>query len=121
MPKWEEAVGFSKIWRFCSRNKLECSDGRWTWESGVKKSIIYHMLFGKGLDVIKMVVEDSGNRDIGSDHNLIWGKVVLGRTEVEVRREWYKWRVDGRLVRKHYQEAVEEEFKGWEKDVRVID
>ena len=45
-----------------------------------------------------MVVEDSGNLDIVSDHNLIWGEVVWGRTEVEVRREWYKWRVDGRLV-----------------------
>ena len=29
------------------------------------------MLFGKGLDVIKMVVEDSGNLDIGSDHTLM--------------------------------------------------
>ena len=35
---------------------------------------------------------------------------MLGRMEVEVRREWYKWRVDGRLVWAHYQEAVEEEF-----------
>ena len=38
---------------------------------------------------------------------------MLGRTEVEVRREWYKWRVDGRLVWEHYQEAVVEEFIGW--------
>ena len=52
-----------------------------------KKWVIDYMLFGKGLDVIKMVVEDSGNLDIGSDHNLIWGKVVWGRTEVVVRRE----------------------------------
>ena len=34
-----------------------------------------------------MVVEDSSNLEIGSDHNLIWSKVVWGRTEVEVRRE----------------------------------
>ena len=27
-----------------------------------------------------MVVEDSGNLDIGSDHDLIWGKVVWERT-----------------------------------------
>ena len=58
--------------------------GRWTWESGVKKLVIDYMLFGKGLDVIKMVVEDSGDLDIGSDHNLIWGGSV-GRREVEVR------------------------------------
>ena len=45
----------------------------------------------------------------------------MGRTEVEVRRERCKWRVDGRLVWEHYQEAVEEEFIGWEKKVRVID
>ena len=44
---------------------------------------------------------------------------MWGRTEVEVRREWYTWRVDGRLVWEHYQEAGEEEFIGWE--VRVID
>ena len=62
-----------------------------------------------------MVVEDSGNLDIGSDHNLIWAEEVWDWTEVEVRREQYKWRVDGRLVRKHYQEPVKEEFIGWER------
>ena len=45
----------------------------------------------KGLAVIKMVDEDSGNLDIGSDHNLILGEVVCRRTEVEVRRKRYKW------------------------------
>ena len=41
----------------------------------------------KGLDVIKMVVADSSNLDIGSDNICIWGKVVWERTEIEVRRE----------------------------------
>ena len=68
-----------------------------------------------------MVVEDSGNLDIESDHNLIWGEWVCGRTEVEVRRGRCKWRVDGRLVWEHYQEAIEEGFRGWEKEERVID
>ena len=57
-------------------NKLQCCVGRWTWESGEKKSLMNYMLLGKGLGVIKMVVEDSGNLDIGSDHNLIWSEVV---------------------------------------------
>ena len=87
---------------FIVENKLQCCVGRWTRESGEKKSV----LLEKGLDVIKMVVEDSGNLDIGSDHNLIWDEVVWRRTEVELRREWYKWRVDGRLGWEHYQEAV---------------
>ena len=65
-------------------------------ENGERKCLIDYMLFGKGLGVIKMVVEDSGNLHIGSDHNLIWVEVVWGRTEVDVRRERYKWRMDGK-------------------------
>ena len=34
----------------------------------------------------KMVVEDSGNLDIVSGHNVIRGEVVWGRTEVEVKK-----------------------------------
>ena len=45
---------------FVVGDKLQCCVDRWTWESGEKKSVIGHMLFRKGLDVIKMVVEDSG-------------------------------------------------------------
>ncbi len=45
----------------------------------------------------------------------------MGWSEVEVTRELYKWQVDGRKGWEHYQEAVEEEFIGWEKEVRVID
>ena len=50
--------------------------------------------------------------DIRSDHNLIWGKVVWGWTDADVRRERVKWRVDGRLGWEHYQEAVQKEFIG---------
>ena len=32
------------------------------------------MGFGKGLDVIKIVVKDLGNLDIVSDYNCIWVK-----------------------------------------------
>ena len=45
-------------------NKLQRCEGRLTWESGEKR--IDYMLFGKGLDVIKMVTEDSGNLDVKS-------------------------------------------------------
>ena len=39
---------------------------------------------------------------------------------MDVRREWFKRRIDGRLDWQHYQEEVEEEFIGWEQEVRVI-
>ena len=75
-----------KLGDFVVGNKLQCCEdignmGKWGEEIGY----ILH-------------VWDSGNLDIGSDHNLIWGEVVWGRSEVKVRREPYKWRVDGRLV-----------------------
>ena len=82
----KKLLGLLRLEDFVVGSKLQCCMGRWTWESGEKKSAIGHM-FGIGLDVIEMVVGDSGNLDIGSDHNLIWSKVVWGRTEVEVRRE----------------------------------
>ena len=54
------------------------------------------MLFGKAIEVVDMVAEDSGKLDMGSDHNLIWSEVICGRREVR-KREQYKWRVDGML------------------------
>ena len=41
-------------------NQLQCFDGRWTWESGMRKSVIDDMLFGKAIEVVEMVVVDSG-------------------------------------------------------------
>ena len=37
----------------------------------------------KAIEVVEMVVEDSGKLDVGSDHNLIWLEVILGRREDE--------------------------------------
>ena len=58
--------------------QLQCCDGRWTWESGVRKSVIVCM-FGKAIEVVEMVLEDSGKLDVGSDHYLIWSEVIWGR------------------------------------------
>ena len=77
----------------------------------MRKSVIDYMLFGKAIEVVEMVVEDSGKLDVGSDHNLIWSEVIWERKEVR-RIEWYKWRVDGKLDWEEYQEAIEEVFMG---------
>ena len=42
----------------------------------LRKSVIDYMLFGKAIEVVEMVVEDSGKLDVGSDHNLIWSEVI---------------------------------------------
>ena len=69
---------------FNARIDLEAEDNP---NSNGKRLLDLVYMFGNGLDVIKMVVEDSGNLDIGSDHYLIWGEVMWGRIEVEVRRK----------------------------------
>ena len=35
----------------------------------MRKSVIDYMLFGKAIEVVKMVVVDSGKFDVGLDHN----------------------------------------------------
>ena len=49
---------------------------------------------------------------------------MWGRREVR-RREWFKWRVEGRLDCRldweKYQEAVEEVFIGWKVEVRELE
>ena len=111
---WKRLLDLERFRYFVVENKLQCFVGRWAWESWEKKSLIDYQ-FVKVMDVIKMVVEDSGNFDIASNHNIIWGEVVRERTEGEVRRERCRWRVDEWPVWDHYQKAVEEEFIGWEK------
>ena len=44
-------------------NQLQCCDGRWIWEGGVGKAVIDYMLFGKAIEVVEVVVEDSGKLD----------------------------------------------------------
>ena len=68
-----------------------------------------------------MVVEDRGINDTGSDHNVIWCLFKLGALKEEKRNERFKWRVDGRSRWEEFQEAVEEEFKGWEIWVRDLE
>ena len=43
--------------------------------NGVRKSVV-DLMFGKAIEVVEMVVEDSGKLDVGSDHNPIWSKVI---------------------------------------------
>ena len=99
-------------------NKLQCCDGKWTCESGVRKSVGKAII--TAIITVEMVVEDSGKLDVGSDHNLIWSKVIWRRREVR-RRERYKWRLDGKLEREEYQEGVEEVFIGWEEEMRELE
>ena len=57
------------------------------------------MLFGKAIEIVEMVVEDSGKLDMGLEQRRREG-------------EWYKWRLDGKLDCEEYQESVQEEFIG---------
>ena len=84
--------------------------GRWCEEVCNRLHVV-----GKAIEVV-VVVEDSGKLDVGSDHNVIWSKVIWGRREVR-RRDRYKWRVDCKLDWTEYQETVEEVFIGCEEEV----
>ena len=73
-------------------NQLQCCDGRWTWKIGMRKSVIDYMWFGKAIEVVEMVVENSGKLDVGLDHNLNWSEVIWLRRKQEeesaINGEW---------------------------------
>ena len=104
-------------------NELSVCKGRWTWECREKKSVIDYMLFQQEhrQEVVEMVVEDRGIIDTGSDHNVIWCIFKAGVPKEEKSEERLKWRVDGRRSWEEFQEAVEEEFEGWEDCVRDLE
>ena len=97
--------------------------GRWTWECGDKKLVIDYMLFPQEHrhELVEMVVEDRGVIDTGSDHNVVWGVFKAGNPKEMKREERFKWRVDGRSSWDEFQEAIEEEFQGWEPWVRDVE
>ena len=97
----------------------ECT-GRWTWECGEKKSVIDYVLVSREVNVHKMVIEDEGAVDLGSDHNLIW--CVVGQTKAEkvIQEERYKWKVNGTQDWEEYQHAVQEEFLDWKEKLEDL-
>ena len=51
----------------------------------------------------------------------IWGVFKVGNPKEMRREERFKWRVDGRSSWDEFQEAIEEEFQGWEAWVRDME
>ena len=54
---------------------------KWTWEVGEKKFVIDYILFSRGVVVVKMVIEESGKNDVGSE---IETKCSYGEVAAEV-------------------------------------
>ena len=42
----------------------------------MRKSVIDYMLFGKAIEVVELVIVDSGKLDVGSDYTLIWNEAI---------------------------------------------
>ena len=59
-----------------------------------------------------MMVEESGELDLGSDHNLTWCEVRTGRLEEETIDPHLKWKVDGKIEWEERQQLVMEGFRG---------
>ena len=77
-------------------NELPECKGRWTWESGEKRSVVDYILVSRETNVHRMITEDEGAVELGSDHNLIWCVIGQSKAEKVIQEERYKWKVDGR-------------------------
>lgn len=51
-------------------NELSECRGRWTRECGEKRSMTDYILLSRSARVHRMVIEDEGAEELGSDHNL---------------------------------------------------
>ena len=89
-------------------NELPECRGRWTWECGEKRSVMDYILLSRGVRVQRMVIEDEGETELGSDHYLIGCVVRHEKAEKVTQEERYKWKVDGRQDWEDYQQAVQE-------------
>ncbi len=78
--------------------------------------MVDYILVPRELDknVIEFVIEDGGEADTGSDHNVIWCILRLGEPKKEEEQIRYKWRVDGRTEWDEYKDAINVEFQHWE-------
>ena len=78
------------------------------WESGVKQSVVDYTLDPHSLkdSVVRMVVEEDGKFDTGSDHKLLWCVMKFKKLEMNTQQERFKWRVDGKSEWEEYQQAV---------------
>ena len=47
-------------------SELQNCEGKWTWESGEKRSVVNYILVPQ--DLKKMIIEGNGQLDTGSDH-----------------------------------------------------
>ena len=54
------------------------------------------ILLSRGVRVQRMVIEDEGETELGSDHNLMWCVVRHEKAEKVTQEERYKWKVDRR-------------------------
>ena len=82
----------------------------------------------KGLVMGRMMVEDSGKLNLGSDHNLIWCEVGTGRLEEGTSDPCLKWKVNSKNEWEEYQQLVIEgledgrntwKYYGWEGTEKV--
>ena len=82
--------------------------------------MVDYILLSRGLVMDRMMVEDSGELNLGSDHNLISCEVRTGRLEEGTSDPHLKWKVDGKIEWEEYQQLVEEGFRGWEEHMEVL-
>ena len=61
-----------------------------------ERSVVDYILLSKGLVMDRMMLEDSRELNLGSDHNLIWCEVRTGRLEDEMIAPYLKWKFDSK-------------------------
>ena len=84
-----------------------------------RRLVVDYILLSRGLFMDKMIVEVSGEINLGSDHNLIWCEERRSRLEEGMSDPHWKWKADSRMKQEEYQQVMVEGFRGWEEYMEV--
>ncbi len=85
-----------------------------------QRSVVDYIQLSRGLVSDRMMVEDSGELNLGSNHNLIRCEVRTDRLEEGTSDPRLKWMVDGKIEWEGYQELMIEDFRRWAEHIAVL-
>ena len=71
-----------------------------------RRPVVNYILLLMELGMDRMMVEDSGELNLGSDYNLIWCEVRKGGLAEGTSNTHLKWKFDGKIEWNEYQQLL---------------
>ncbi len=108
-------------------NTLSCCQGLWMFVRGQVKPVIDYIMIDNVLknNVSRVVVDNEGGQDLGSDHNPMWVRLVNMRIEGKITRTTWakKWNITDTTYWVGFRTEIEERLDSsqWDSTDQALD